>query len=105
MSKAKLLSVQRVVIGKTNRFIVEMKVRQVTRDLKYPEGIKVNMSLVDTERSCLRLLVDNHAPFGFHIHHRLPENHSHREPLRVSNFEEAADYFIKLAERIVDEEE
>ncbi len=105
MSSTNIISVQRLTLGRSNRFVVELKIRKVTRDLKYPEGIKVNMSLIDTKQNCIRLLIDNHAPYGFHIHYRLPEEHAYRETLSVSNYKEAADYFISIAERIADEEE
>ena len=53
----------------------------------------------------LILLLDKHAPYGFHIHHRLPEEHSEREQLKCRNHEAATRFFMSLVERIVDEEE
>jgi len=48
-------------------FIVELKIYQVGKSSKYPDGIKYSLICKDlkTER---QVLMDNHHPKGHHIH-------------------------------------
>lgn len=68
---------------------------------KFPDGLKVRYVLLDSESGYARLLVDNHEPFGFHMHTRLPEDHSVREILPTTDYNEALQIFLKEVERIV----
>lgn len=52
----------------------------------------------------IRLLVDNHEPFGFHIHTQLPEDKNVRIQLPVSNYSEALQLFRQEVERIINRE-
>ncbi len=85
-------------------FRVELKVYEVKPTEKYPEGIKARFVLIDMERNHARLLIDNHAPFGFHIHTGLPEDKATRIVLNTKDFYEAFVEFINEAERIVKNE-
>ena len=58
----------------TESFRVEAKVYEIEPTEKYPEGIKARFVLIDVENNLARLLVDNHSPYGFHIHTGLPED-------------------------------
>lgn len=87
-----------------NRFVAHFKVYEVDSSDKYPEGIKARFVLVDAENGWPRLLVDNHEPFGFHMHTKLPEDKSHRVKLDVKDHNEALALFVKEVERIVRDE-
>ena len=56
---------------------------------------------MDSDGEFARLLVDNHEPFGFHMHTRLPEDRSIREILPTTDYNEALQIFLKEVERIV----
>ena len=88
----------------TENFRVEVKVYEVEPKEKYPEGVKARFVLIDMERNLARLLVDNHAPYGFHIHTGLPEDKTTRVVLNAKDFYEAFEEFINEAERIVKNE-
>jgi hypothetical protein len=49
--------------------------------------------------------VDNHLPFGFHMHTKLPHDKDHREILDVKDHEEALSFFMVEVERIIKNEE
>ncbi len=61
--------------------------------------------LLDIERGFARLLLDNHHPFGFHLHTKLPDDKEHREPLAVTHYQDAMDFFFTEIERIIKNEE
>jgi len=88
----------------TENFRIEVNVYEVQSTEKFPEGIKARFVLIDTARNLARLLVDNHAPFGFHIHTGLPEDKTTRVALNAKDFFEAFEEFISEAERIVKNE-
>ena len=88
----------------TESFRVEARVYEIEPNEKYPEGIKAKFVLVDIERNVARLLVDNHTPFGFHIHTNLPDDKDTRVSLEVKDFFEAFEEFLSEAERIVKNE-
>lgn len=87
------------------RYRVIAKVLQVEGNKKFPEGVKAKFVLIDLELNQPRLLVDNHAPFGFHLHTALPHDKGSRVPLDVKNFNEAYEEFLKEVERVLDNEE
>ena len=74
---------------------------RVPKSEKFPLGLKVKYVLLDSDGEFARLLVDNHEPFGFHLHTRLPEDHSVREILPTTDYNEALQIFLKEVERIV----
>ncbi len=80
------------------------KVYEVSKSKKHPEGVKAKFVLIDIERNAPRLLVDNHAPFGFHIHTKLPDDKNIRVELPTKDFLEAYDEFLNEVERIVKNE-
>jgi len=61
--------------------------------------------LQDSEDGAARLLVDNHQPFGFHMHTKLPRDKDHREILDVKDHKEALAFFMTEVERIIKNEE
>ncbi len=83
------------------RYRVVLTALQVPKSKKFPEGLTVRYVLIDTDGDFARLLVDNHEPFGFHMHTQLPEDHSIREVLPTKDYNEALQIFLKEVERIV----
>jgi len=59
---------------------------------------------LDLIRKVPRLLVDNHFPFGFHIHEELPENRAVRRMLETMDYECALDEFWRVVKEIADAE-
>lgn len=98
---AKALIVLNQVLDISERFRVELKVFEVEASAKYPEGIKVRFVLIDVIHKVARLLIDNHEPFGFHVHEELPENKSARRLLSTRDYAEALDEFWRIAKEIV----
>jgi len=103
--KAKVLIDRRLVFGRTNRYVADIKVFGVPISEKFPEGIKARFILLDTVDGSARLLIDNHEPYGFHIHRRLPREPKHRESMKVADHNEALQQFLAEVERIVRNEE
>ena len=102
MSDAKILLDDEIEISECWK--VSLKAYSVLKNKKYPEGIKVRFVLLDLELKVARLLVDNHEPYGFHIHTELPHDKSIRKPLKVSNYHEALDEFWKMTWEILGDE-
>ncbi len=89
----------------SERYRVELRVYAVGASKKYPEGIKVRFALVDVIEKVPRLLIDNHAPFGFHVHTELPENKSSRQILETKDYLMALDEFWRLVKEITENED
>ena len=100
--KATLLHDERKVYAE-GRYIAYVKVYGVEKSSKYPDGIKARFALVDSE-GATHLLVDNHEPFGFHIHTRLPRDKKHRTRIEAINYSEAMDLFFDEVRRIISED-
>ena len=88
----------------TEKYRVDLKVYEIEVSSKHPEGVKVRFVLINEENKTPRLLVDNHAPFGFHMHTELPEDKNVRVQLPVNNHEDALQEFLQEVERIVKNE-
>jgi len=80
-------------LGRTCR--VEVLIEQTSDFIKYPpEGKKCTFRLLretgflDDEFE-LVMLIDNHAPYGFHYHDKLPHHHDSRVKLMVFSWREA----------------
>ena len=48
-------------------YIVELKIHQVGRSTKYPDGVKYGLICNDLKTG-KKVLMDNHQPKGHHIH-------------------------------------
>lgn len=103
MAKATLILDQRLDLSE--RYRVELKIFEVDSSERFPNGIKVSFALLDLVNKVPRLLVDNHAPFGFHVHTELPKNKQVRKPLAAQDYQEALDEFWRLVEEIVKNED
>ena len=102
MAKATLILDQRLELSE--RYRVELKVFEVDPSKRFPEGVKVSFALLDVVDKVPRLLIDNHAPFGFHVHTELPKNKQARKPLATRDYQEALDEFWRLVKEIVKNE-
>lgn len=102
--KASLLLHRELVLS-DGKYVVLIKVYEVGKSKKFPEGIKAKFVLKNAEQGFARLLVDNHQPYGFHMHTRLPQDREHREILDVKDHEEALALFFAEVERIIENEE
>jgi len=100
--KAVVLFDQRLDISE--RYRVELKVLAVEAAGKHPEGVKVSFVLIDVLQMAPRLLIDNHVPFGFHVHEELPKNKESRRLLKTTDYVEAMDEFWRLVKEITNHE-
>jgi hypothetical protein len=79
-----------------NEYIVEIDVYETQNLTMFPEGVSGTFRLFkldqDGERKLI-YLIDNHAPYGFHEHDELPENHESRVKIHVKNWQESWDKF------------
>jgi hypothetical protein len=102
--KATLL-VDRSLVVRSGRYVVVIKVYEVQPSEKYPQGIKARYLLQDMSTGRLRLLLDNHEPFGFHMHTRMPHEESFRMAVEATDYLEAYEVFMNEVERILTNEE
>ena len=103
MAGAKVL-LDDVLVFNEGRLFAELKVFEVPKSKRFPEGIKVRCVLVDNEIQKPLLLLDNHEPFGFHLHTKLPEDKNFRMSLEIKTYPEAIAYFLKEAKKVVNRE-
>lgn len=83
MGKVKLLIDEALYFNERYRAFI--KVYEVPPSKKFPDGIKASFVLVDLEKNVPRLLVDNHEPFGFHVHTALPHSKEIRAKMKVTD--------------------
>jgi len=102
VGKAKILLDQRIDLSE--RYRVELKVLGVEPSPRFPEGINVSYVLLDVFDKVPRLLVDNHAPEGFHVHTELPHNKQVIRILKGASHIEALDEFWRLVKETVENE-
>ena len=100
-----ILILHREEVLQDGRFVMSLKVYEVEKGKKFPDGIKAKYLLQDVANGVARLLVDNHQPYGFHMHTKLPADHAHRETLTVKNCQEALNFFLEEVGRILKNEE
>lgn len=88
--------------------VVEVNIEQTTNTTLYPDGIK-SVFKIKREKTAgdedfeAVVLIDNHEPFGFHEHPKLPEKHDFRRSIHVSTWQEAWREFEKRIEEILNE--
>lgn len=102
MSKANVLE-SIVVAFADGRYKAKIRVFEVPKSLKFPDGYKVNCVLLDTNSKTVLLVLDNHQPFGYHIHTELPHNRNARMKIDVKTYEEAIKSFFKEVRRLTNE--
>lgn len=96
--------VDEVVSFRDGRYIARVRVLKVSKGVKFPDGYKVRCVLIDRVRDTPVLLLDNHHPFGYHIHTRLPKDKSERVVIAISSYVEAIEAFMDEAKRLIDNE-
>jgi hypothetical protein len=97
----------RVVTTKSNDlFVIEVSIEQTEDFDKYPpDGIKATFRILKSsggvEENELVVLIDNHRPFNYHEHDKLPEEHNSRKRIEANNWQEAWQLFdLKVKEVI-----
>ena len=87
---------------KDGLFEARVKIFEVSKSLKFPDGIKVQCVLIDMENKIPILLLDNHEPYGYHLHTRLPEDKNFRILLSIRFYTEAVNFFLEEAQKVVE---
>lgn len=103
MSKARTIE-DGVAYFADGRFEARIKVLEVPKSLKFPDGFKVSCVLLDTTTKTVRLVLDNHQPFGYHVHTELPHNKNARLQIDVKSYTEAIRFFFREARKVANEE-
>lgn len=88
------------------KYKIEISIEEHKDRDKYPEGVKATFKLIrldinEENETELVVLIDNHKPFGFHSHDKLPQNHDFREVLHVDNWREAWKIFQAKCQEIL----
>lgn len=79
-----------------NEYSVDIEVFQTENLVMFPEGVSGTFRLFKINESGekeLLYLIDNHAPYGFQEHDKLPSLHDSRINIHVKNWQEAWDKF------------
>jgi len=85
---------------------IEINVHQNDNLDQYPQGVKstFRMLKVNSENGDqLVVLVDNHKPFGFHYHDKLPDNIKSRVHIYTDSWQEAWTKFQEICKEILNE--
>lgn len=101
MAGSRIILDETVIVNSRHRAILYAVEVPVSK--KFPTGIKAKFILLH-EEGYPRLLVDNHEPYGFHMHTCLPEDRDTRVELKVTDHNEALSIFLREVERIVKDE-
>ncbi len=94
-----LIKKSSITTGKDGfRYKIDVSIEDHEDADKYPEGVKAVFKLIRLDKNVdgeteLVVLIDNHKPLGFHSHDKLPENHDYREPLHLTDWNEAWSIF------------
>jgi len=103
MKASLVIHQEEVLLG--GKYVVSIKVFAVEKSRKFPDGIKAKYLLQNAEEGVARLLVDNHQPYGFHMHTKMPHDAGHREGLETVNYRVALEFFLTEVGRIIRNEE
>lgn len=103
MSSAKILYDYKVEVLKG---VLEgrITVYDVPKSKKFPDGIKLRCVLLNIETQIPRLFLDNHEPFGYHLHTKLPHDKNYRIKVDVKTYEEAIMLFLNESKKLVKNE-
>lgn len=103
MSKTRIVE-DGVAYFADGRYEARIKVLEVPRSLKFPDGFKVSCVLLDLKAKTVRLVLDNHEPFGYHVHTELPHKKNVRLQIEVKNYFEAIRFFFNECRKVANEE-
>jgi hypothetical protein len=82
-----------------NLYFVEIEIFESENLGVFSEGVNATFKLFKIDENGERqiiYLIDNHIPYGFHEHDRLPGNHESRSPIHVKSWQEA---WVKFQEK------
>ncbi|MES2801713.1 MAG: hypothetical protein V4654_04425 [Bdellovibrionota bacterium] len=99
MGKARPI-INKVLSLNDERFEAHIRVFEVPTCQKFPMGYKVSCSLIEKGTGVLLVLLDNHEPYGYHLHTKLPEDKHFRSSVNVKNYNEAIDLFFAEVTKI-----
>lgn len=103
MASAKLIYDEYIVVA-NGLYEARITAYEVPNNVKFPDGIKLKCVLLDLQRNVPRLLLDNHEPFGYHMHTKLPHDKQYRIKIHARNYENAIEIFLKEVQRMVKNE-
>ena len=103
MSNAKLIFDQKLRFLE-GRLEARIKAYEVPKSRKFPDGVKLSCVLLDLEEAVPRLLLDNHEPYGYHLHTKMPYDKTHRVQIKVTNVEQAIEYFMIEVRKVIKNE-
>ncbi len=86
------------------RFKALIVVYLVKKSIKFPNGVKLKCILLDLQTQKPKLLLDNHEPFGYHLHTKLPYDKTYRELINSSHYTEAISYFQDEVMKVIQNE-
>ena len=101
---ARVILDQKLVFGEDDRYSVFLKIYEVEKSKKFPDGIKAKFVMVDTATNSTCLLVDNHEPYGFHVHSKSNRGETQRTRLDATDYLGALQFFRSEVERILKDE-
>ena len=58
-------------------------------------------ALVECETGLLFVLLDNHEPYGYHLHTKLPYEKKFRQPIKVNSYNEAVILFFDEVRKVL----
>jgi hypothetical protein len=87
---------------KDGLFEARIKIFEVSRSLKFPDGLKVQCVLIDMKNKIPRLLLDNHEPYGYHLHSKLPHDKKFRISLSFTSYQDAVNFFLVESRKLVE---
>lgn len=102
MGKARPI-INKVLSLDDERFVAHIRVFEVPTSQKFPMGYKVSCSLVEKGSGVLFVLLDNHEPYGYHLHTKLPHDKHFRTSVNVKNYNEAIELFFAEVKKVQDE--
>ncbi|CBW26607.1 hypothetical protein BMS_1782 [Halobacteriovorax marinus SJ] len=74
-------------------YLIDVSIKQTDDKNKYPPiGVKSVFRVLQIDSNGeqkLVILIDNHKPFGFHEHDKLPEVHDSREEIHTDDWQGA----------------
>lgn len=102
MGKARPILNKFLLLNDEN-YEARIRVFEVPKSQKFPTGHKVSCSLVEKATGVLWVLLDNHEPYGYHVHTKLPEDKNFRSSVDVKNYMDAIELFFAEVKKVLDE--
>jgi len=103
VANARVLYDKKVYLSE-GKFEIRVIAYEVSKNKKFPEGVKLRCVLLNINLKIARLLLDNHEPYGYHLHTSMAHDKNHRVSVNVNNYEEAIEFFISEAQEVIKNE-